>query len=122
VQELSIDYETNPRIVIDERTGTIVSGVDIAVEPVMITHGDITIEVRQEKKMPFITQGSTAQRVGTDAQVRPDDGMVVTRPGSTTVATIARSLKKLGATPKDIIAILEAMKNAGAIHADLDII
>ncbi|WP_201353117.1 flagellar basal body P-ring protein FlgI [Hydrogenimonas urashimensis] len=121
-QELSIDYSVKPRIVIDERTGTIVSGVDIEVEPVMITHGDIVVKIERQKRLPAIKKGSDAVNIGRNTQIQPGNNAVVTRPGATTVANIARSLKKLGATPKDIISILEAMKNAGAIHADLQII
>jgi len=122
VENLNIQYDVTPRIVIDERTGTIVSGVDIEVEPVMITHGDIVIKVDEQPRLPKIAKGENAVNVGRSVQIRPDEHTVVTQKGATTVANIARSLRKLGATPKDIIAILEAMKNAGAIHADLDVI
>ena len=122
VGDISIDYSVTPRIVIDERTGTVVSGVDIEVEPVMITHGDIVIKVDERERLPKIAKEGKAVNIGNEVQLRPGENSVVTSKGSTTVANIARSLKKLGATPKDIIAILEAMKNAGAIHADLDVI
>ena len=122
VGELSIDYSVKPKIVIDERTGTVVSGVDVAVEPVMITHGDIVVKIVAQKRLPAIAEGSNAANIGRDTQVQPGNNAIVTRRGATTVANIARSLKKLGATPKDIISILEAMKDAGAIHADLEII
>ncbi len=120
--ELSIDYHVRPKIVIDERTGTVVSGVDIEVEPVMITHGDIVIKIDERKNLPKIAKESQAVNIGANTQIQPENHAVVTRRGATTVANIARSLKKLGATPKDIISILEAMKDAGAIHADLEII
>ncbi len=120
--ELSIDYSNKERIVIDERTGTVVSGIDIEVEPVMITHGDITIKIESRKRLPAIGKDSAVTAMGNDMQIDQNNGTVVTKEGATTVANIARSLKKLGATPKDIISILEAMKNAGAIHADLQII
>jgi len=122
IGELSIDYRTKQRIVIDERTGTIVSGVDVEVEPVMITHGDITIKIEERRRLPLLKKGTTAVNIGIDTQLQPDQNAFVTKPGAATVANLARSLKKLGATPKDIISILEAMKNAGAIHADLQII
>ena len=122
VGELSIDYSMKPRIVIDERTGTIVSGVDIEVKPVMITHGDIVIKIDKEPSLPTIKEASDAYNIGKGTQVQPTNGAIVTRPGATTVANIARALKKLGATPKDIISILEAMKKAGAIYADLEVI
>ena len=122
IGEVSIDYSAKQRIVIDERTGTVVSGVDIEVEPVMITHGDITIKIEERASLPAIGKEGTAQNMGQNIQIRAQQHAVITKPGAATVANLARSLKKLGATPKDIISILEAMKNAGAIHADLKII
>ncbi len=122
IGEVSIDYSAKQRIVIDERTGTVVSGVDIEVEPVMITHGDITIKIEERESLPAIGKEGTAQNMGQNIQIRAQQHAVITKPGAATVANLARSLKKLGATPKDIISILEAMKNAGAIHADLKII
>ena len=60
--------------------------------------------------------------IGNSVQVQTKNSAVLMKRRSSTVANIARSLKKLGATPKDIISILEAMKQAGAIQADLEII
>ncbi len=120
--EISIDYRSKQRIVIDERTGTIVSGIEIEVEPVMITHGDITIKIEERRSLPVLKKDGTSINIGEDTQLQPQQHTLVTRPGAATVANLARSLKKLGATPKDIISIIEAIKNAGAIHADLEII
>ncbi len=122
IGEISIDYSSIQRIVIDERTGTVVSGIDIEVEPVMITHGDITIKIEERDSLPPVRDGDNAQNMGENIQIRAGQNALITKPGSATVANLARSLKKLGATPKDIISILEAMKNAGAIHAELKII
>lgn len=119
IQETSIAYTPKAKIVINERTGTVVSGIDIEVKPIIITHGDITIKVlaMDELKSP-------------DGSVKIDENLVIglnenelyTKKGTTTVANITRSLQKLGATAKDIISILEAMKSSGAIVADLEII
>jgi len=119
VQNMNIDYVTKKKIIINERTGTIVAGVDIEIKPVVITHGDITIKI--------LAQDTTSEPAGS---VRVDDNLVLglnenevyTTRGTTTVANITRSLQKLGATPKDIISILEAMKSSGAIMADLEVI
>jgi len=122
VGDLSIEYEAKQRIVIDERTGTIVSGVEVEVEPVMITHGDITIKIEESGSLPAAKNGGDSIGVGSNMRLRPGQHALVVKPGAATVANLARSLKKLGATPKDVISILEAMKSAGAIHADLQII
>jgi len=123
IGELSIDYTTKEKIVIDERTGTIVAGVNIEVQPVIITRGDITIQIEPRETLPQIGSNDTNSfNLGNSVQVQTKNNSVLMKKNASTVANIARSLKKLGAAPKDIISILEAMKQAGAIQADLEII
>jgi flagellar P-ring protein FlgI len=119
VQDIDMDYNPKNKIVINERTGTIVAGVEILIKPIILTHGDITIKI-----------------VESDVASRPDGSMVVddnlviglnenevyTTKGTTTVANLVRSLQKLGASPKDIISILEAIKSSGSISADLEVL
>ncbi len=118
VQELDIDYIPIERIIINERTGTIVAGVNIAVSPVIITHGDITIKIEED------TVAGPGNNLDLDENIviGLEDNRLMAKKGSSTVANIARSLQKLGASPKDIISILESMKKAGAIQAELEII
>ncbi|HIC43977.1 MAG TPA: flagellar basal body P-ring protein FlgI, partial [Sulfurimonas sp.] len=118
VQELDIAYIPIERIVINERTGTIVAGVDIAVSPIIITHGDITIKIEEDA----IAGPGDNIILDNEITIGLEDNRLVAKKGSSTVANIARSLQKLGATPKDIISILETMKKAGAIQAELEII
>ena len=122
VLELDVDYSAEQKVVIDERTGTVVSGVGVKVEPTIISHGGITLKIEPNTYAPAgdapapnvldigdntsINAGNNTLNVGTD----------------TTVANVARALNKLGASPKDIIAILENLKRAGAIHANLEVI
>ncbi len=120
LQELSIDFSRKQKIVIDERTGTIVAGIDITVEPVMITHRDITIKIETADELPPTDDAN--MRLDEDVSIGLNSNVVKTSKEGSTVANIARSLQKLGAEPKDIISILEAMKKAGAIQADLEII
>ncbi|MGA9045783.1 flagellar basal body P-ring protein FlgI [Sulfuricurvum sp.] len=119
VQSLNIDYEQDQKIIINERTGTIVAGVDVEVKPVVITQGDITVKI--------LSQNSVAQPAGSVVMDKSlviglNENEVYTEKGTTTVANIARSLQKLGASPKEMISILQAMKSAGAISVDLEVI
>jgi len=118
IQELDIEYVPLERIVINERTGTIVAGVSIEVAPVMISHGDITIKI-EENDSPGPGNNLVLDK---DITIGLEDERIFAKNGSSTVANIARSLQKLGASPKDIISILETMKKAGAIQADLEVI
>jgi len=119
VQEMSVVYKSKSKIVVNERTGTVIAGVDIFIQPVVITHGDITIKILAED-VPSLPAGSVS--VDNDLVIGLNENELYTKTGTTTVANVARSLQKLGASPKDIIAILEAMKSAGAIVADLEVI
>ncbi len=119
VQGLDINYEQDQKIIINERTGTIIAGVDVEVKPVVITQGDMTIKI--------LSQNEVAKPAGSVAMDKSlviglNENEVYTEKGTTTVANIARSLQKLGATPKEMISIFQAMKSAGAISVDLDVI
>lgn len=119
VQGMEVDYTPKSKIIINERTGTVVAGVDILVKPVVVTHGDITIKILEQEAA---TKPKGGVVVDDDLVIGLNENEIYTKKGTTTVANIARSLQKLGATPKDIISILEAMKSAGAISVDLEVI
>jgi len=119
VQGIDINYKPKDKIIINERTGTIVAGVDIELKPVVLTHGDITIKIVADKSVPNPAGG---MQVDKNLVIGLNQDEVYTKKGTTTVANLVRSLDKLGASPKDIISILEAMKTAGSISADLEVI
>ena len=118
VQDIEMKYVPKNRIIINERTGTIVSGVDIELKPVLITHGDITIKIVEQK---VILKPDGSMEVDKNLVIGLNENEIYTTEGTTTVANLVRSLQKLGATPKDIISILEAMKTAGSISAELKV-
>ncbi len=119
VQNIDMDYKVKEKIVINERTGTIIAGVGVEVKPIVMTHGDITIKIK-EQKTPDKPAGSTV--IDGNLVIGINENELYTKEGTTTVANLVRSLQKLGATPKDIISILEAMKVAGSISAELSVI
>jgi len=119
IQDIDMNYNLKSKIVINERTGTIIAGVGIEIKPVILTHGDITIKIKEELT-PSKPKGSIV--VDNSLVIGLNENELYTKKGSTTVANLVRSLQKLGATPKDIISILEAMKSVGSISADLEVI
>jgi len=119
VQDIEMDYKVKNKIIINERTGTIVAGVGIAIKPVILTHGEITIKI-VEKTQAAQPQGSMV--VDNNLVIGMNENELYTTNGTTTVANLVRALQKLGSSPKDIISILEAIKSAGSISADLEII
>jgi flagellar P-ring protein precursor FlgI len=119
VQDMSMEYTIEDKIVINERTGTIISGVGIEVKPIVMTHGDITIKITER---PEISKPAGSMSIDENMAIGVNENELYTKTGTTTVANLVRSLQKLGATPKDIISILEAMKSAGSISAELKLI
>lgn len=119
VQDIDMNYVPKNRIVINERTGTIVAGVNIELKPIILTHGDITIKIVEQRDM---SSPEGAMAIDKNLVIGLNENELYTKEGTTTVANLVRSLQKLGATPKDIISILEAMKSAGSIAADIKVL
>jgi len=118
VQEIEMNYQPKNKIIINERTGTIVAGVDIQLKPIILTHGDLTIKIVEQKTL---SNPAGSMAIDKNLVIGINENEIYTKEGTTTVANLVRSLQKLGATPKDIISILEAMKAAGSISADLKV-
>ncbi len=119
VQDIDMDYNTKNKIIINERTGTIIAGVGIEIQPIILTHGDITIKITEQVT---VSQPEGSIIVDDSLVIGLNENELYTKKGTTTVANLVRSLQKLGASPKDIIAILSTMKSAGSISAELKVI
>lgn len=117
--DVNVYYEKEDKIVIDERTGTIVSGVNVKVDPVVVTHGGITIKIEAS---PNFNEDNKSVDIGGDVKIAANENQIKFKDDSMTVANVTRALTKLGAKPKDIISILENIKRAGAITAKLEVI
>jgi flagellar P-ring protein precursor FlgI len=123
LQDLEIDYKSKDKIVINEKTGTVVAGIAVRVDPVVINHGDITVKISSMVSLPFPDEIRKEIGDGTMIEDSGDDSDVIsTNEEVPTVANITRALKKLSVSTSDIIAILTAMKKVGAIRVDLEII
>ncbi|EDP6893806.1 flagellar basal body P-ring protein FlgI [Campylobacter sp. LMG 17559] len=119
VLEQDIAYTPESKVIIDERTGTIVAGVNIEVEPILITHKDITIKIDPNNTVAL---GQNEIDMKDGGILDPVSNTLKITNNKTTVANIARMLNKLGAAPNDIIAIMQNLKRAGAISAELEVI
>jgi len=121
IGELEIAPETAARIVIDEKNGTIVMGENVRLSPVAISHGSIVIKVTER---PIVVQpealsnGATAELPRTDISVAETDGKLAVLRGPTLESLVA-GLNRMGLKPNDMISILQTVKAAGALQADL---
>lgn len=114
VEEVEIDYIQKQRVIIDEKSGTIVAGLGITIEPVVVTHGDLTLKISDE-----IQSDPDALSIGDDMSISRAQNTIATNGKKPTIANVVRALQKIGASPKNIISILETMKKSGAITADI---
>lgn len=114
VEEVEIDYIQKQKVIIDEKSGTIVAGLGITIEPIMVTHGDLTLKISDE-----IQSDPEALNIGDDVSISKAQNVLATNGKKPTIANVVRALQKIGASPKNIISILETMKKSGAITADI---
>lgn len=128
LETLQVNVDTPARVVINERTGTIVVGTNVKLSAAAISHGAITIEIQQRplisQPMPFSPQGQTAVVPDANIQVNEDQGeedepTVKVLEESATVGEVATALNALGVKPRELIAIFQALKTAGSLQAEL---
>lgn len=122
VLDLEIDVDTPARVVINERTGTIVAGGSIRIDEVLISHGSVQI---QTQRTPFVAQpaplsmGQTVTGEVASAGIGESPAQTIVLEPNTTVTALAASLNDLGLTPRDIISIFQAIDRAGALRGTL---
>jgi flagellar P-ring protein precursor FlgI len=123
LEDVEVIPATPARVIINERTGTIVATAGIQISSCAIAQGNITINVAStldvSQPNPFSKTGQTAITPRTTTEVTENKSAVVTLPELPTVEKVAAALNTLGATPRDIMAIFQAMKQAGALQAEL---
>jgi flagellar P-ring protein FlgI len=121
VGELPVQPDAPARVVIDERTGTIVIGKDVQISTVAVAHGNLTVRVTETPKasqpLPF-SRGETVVTPETQIEVEQKGANLAIIRG-TNLQTLVAGLNRIGLKPPGIIAILQAIKSAGALQADL---
>lgn len=126
IENLNIEPDRRARVVVNERTGTVVAGGDARISKVTISHGDIKVSVVTDYA---VSQPGFVRQTGPDVRtevvprtrinVTEDEGENVSMTANTTVADLVKALTKVRTSPRDMISILQGIKAAGALHADL---
>ncbi|MBS7457201.1 flagellar basal body P-ring protein FlgI [Coralloluteibacterium stylophorae] len=113
------------KVIINSRTGTVVMGAEVKVLPAAISHGSLTVTIREDvgvsQPAPF-SQGQTVAVPQSTVSAVQEDGRMFLFDGGTTLEQIVRAVNDVGAAPGDLVAILEALKQAGALRAELEVI
>lgn len=145
IESVEVIPDARARIVLDERTGTVVMGENVRVSLVAISHGNLSIIIKERPQvsqpLPFapspplgggavVTEegvivapgGQTVVTPDTEIQVVEEEARVNILPRNVSIGELVQALNALGVSPRDLIAILQAIKAAGALHAELEII
>ncbi|MEW6569691.1 MAG: flagellar basal body P-ring protein FlgI [Nitrospirota bacterium] len=126
IENIEVNVDTPARVVINERTGTVVIDDNVRIAPVAVAHGGLTIVIKTEFKVsqPPSFAPETAKTV-----VVPERDVIImeqkaslTEVSGVTLGEVVKALNALGVTPRDLIAILQALKTSGALRAELEII
>lgn len=125
----NLDVMVNPpaRVVVDERTGTVVIGNNVKLGPISIVHGNVAVEISTHYAVsqPGPLSGNNAKTVvvpQTTVKTQQNPAAHLALPAGSTVEQLVEGLQQLGATPSDIVGILQAIKAAGALQAKLEVI
>ncbi|WKL18460.1 flagellar basal body P-ring protein FlgI [Comamonas testosteroni] len=126
IQEMPIETsKPAAKVVINARTGSIVLNQAVTLGPCAIAHGNLSITISTtpviSQPAPF-SQGQTVVAQKSDIQLKQEPGKVINMPNSPQLTDVVRALNSLGATPQDLLAILQAIKAAGALDAELEVI
>jgi len=124
IEKIDVNPETITRVVVNERTGTVVMGADVRISPVAIAHGNLHVQITSQ---PMVSQpgmlsgGQTVVTQQQSVQVSEEDVRLFVMPGQTSIGDLVTALNAIGVSPRDLVAILQAIKAAGALQAQLDI-
>ncbi|MEO5362176.1 MAG: flagellar basal body P-ring protein FlgI [Magnetococcus sp. DMHC-8] len=125
LESLQVDPDQAAKVVLNERTGTIVMGENVRVSTVALAHGGLSIKITES---PQVSQpnargrGATVVTPKTDIEVKEKDGKVLEMEAGVTLGELVRGLNAIGVTPRDLIAILQSIKASGALQAELEIL
>jgi flagellar P-ring protein precursor FlgI len=122
-QQLTVEVNSTAKVIINERTGTIVMGGDVKLSKVAITHGNLivrTVETPQVSQPAPFSDGETTVVPRTSVDVTEEGSVLNVIEPNTTVGDLAASLNALGASPRDLSVILQMLRQAGTLHAEIE--
>ncbi len=121
IEGIKVATDTNARVVVNERTGTIVMGEDVRLSTVAVSHGNLSLVISEDTTVSQpnpLAAGQTVAAPATTIDVIEDDGQLMVVPEGVSIGEVATALNAIGATPRDLIAIFQAIKAAGAMQGE----
>jgi flagellar P-ring protein precursor FlgI len=123
--QLDVEVDMPGIVVINERTGTIVVGGTVSISETAVAQGDLVVKIKEQQYVsqpttPFTDGATTAVVDDTSLSVEEREGYLISVPRAVTVEELARALNAIGASPRDLISIFDALNRAGALQAKLE--
>ncbi len=125
LENITVDADRAARVVVNERTGTIVMGKDVRIAPVAVMHGNLTVEIQTSfvvSQPPALSSGTTQVVPQVTVGAKEEKARNLVLKDGATIEELVRALSAIGSTPRDIIAILQNLRAAGALEAELEVI
>ncbi len=125
LESITVEVDRPAKVVINERTGTIIMGKDVRIAPVAVMHGSLTVEVQttyQVSQPGPLAAGTTEVVPQTGVGVKEQKTRNIVLKEGATVEELVRALSVIGSTPRDVIAILQSLRAAGALEGELEVI
>ena len=125
LESLAVDADRVQRVVINERTGTVILGKDLRIAPVAILQGNLSVEIQTRlavSQPTALAQGTTQIVPQTDVAAKEEKARNLVLADGATVEDLVRGLAAIGSTPRDVIAILQNLRRAGALEAEIEVI
>lgn len=126
IENLGVTPDTVSKVIINERTGTVIMGENVRISTVAIAHGNLSIQVKETENvsqpLPFSPRGETAVTPDSEVFVEEGNNPIFLVKSGVSIGDVVRALNALGVSPRDLIAIFQALRAAGALQAELEII
>ena len=127
IENLPLTLATpSAKVVINARTGSVVMNQTVSLSACAVAHGNLSVTINStpviSQPTPFSTGGQTVVKEKADITIKQEPGALIQLPAGTQLADVVKALSALGATPQDLLAILQAMKSAGALNAEIEVI
>ena len=126
IESIEVEPDGIAKVILDERTGTVVMGEKVMISAVAVAHGNLFIQITEEPSVsqpaPFSPGGQTVVVPRTRLQIKEGEDRLLIVPKAISLGQVVNGLNAIGVNPRDLIAILQAIKASGALHAELEII
>ncbi len=126
IEKLGVTPDSVSKVVINERTGTVIMGENVRISTIAIAHGNLSIEIKEDQRvsqpLPFSRGGDTVVVPESEVLVEEGNNPIFVVDSGVSIGEVVKALNALGVSPRDLIAIFQALKAAGALQADLEII